>query len=134
MERDLCRLSLRESRLRMTTQTGAVGPGGRPRVKNSGCITCTPSSLCEALTSHAACSAGCQPLWSHVVRRVSNACLPADPRLRLGLIHLLNPPSSPQPPFMLLTGHTPGLAVEHLGLISPPGTGAHAVTNCTFTC
>lgn len=33
---------------------------------------------------------------------------------------------------MLLMGHTPGLAVEHLGLISPPGTGAHALTNCTF--
>lgn len=51
-------------------------PGGRPWVKNSSCITCSPSSLCETVTFHAACSTGCQPLKPRVVRRVSNACPP----------------------------------------------------------
>lgn len=94
---------------------GALSPGGRPRVKNSSCITCSPSSLRETMTFHAACSTGCQPLQSRVVRRVSNACLPAYPELHSGLIHLLNPPFSPHLVCSQM-GHMLCLAIEHLVL------------------
>ena len=67
----------REGKAVDNNSNGALSPGGRRQLKNSSCITCSPSPLCEMVTFHAACCTVCQPLWSCPVRRVSNACLPA---------------------------------------------------------